>query len=212
MTKHNNSFPGGAVGKQSACRCRRCQRRWFDPWVGKIPWRRKWQPASVFLSGNSMGRGAWLTTVHGATKSLTQLITQGVPKIAPFLQPRLLSTPRNSNIAKLGFSIHPGMLPYIHFIHPSWVQSSDPHPASFLGQNLEMPTHLPTRTHIPTDLSSSSSTSPTPYLPTHPPLTSPQYLSLPLWPQGQTAGAQHLLNSRRKPEACRVFFGFFFKE
>ena len=26
---------------------------WFDPWVGKIPWRRKWQPTSVFLSGES---------------------------------------------------------------------------------------------------------------------------------------------------------------
>ena len=23
----------------------------FDPWVGKIPWRRKWQPTLVFLPG-----------------------------------------------------------------------------------------------------------------------------------------------------------------
>ena len=23
----------------------------FDPWVGKIPWRRKWQPTPVFLPG-----------------------------------------------------------------------------------------------------------------------------------------------------------------
>ena len=23
----------------------------FDPWVGKMPWRRKWQPTSVFLPG-----------------------------------------------------------------------------------------------------------------------------------------------------------------
>ena len=28
----------------------------FDPWVGKIPWRRKWQPTSVFLPGKSHGR------------------------------------------------------------------------------------------------------------------------------------------------------------
>ena len=27
----------------------------FDPWVGKIPWRRKWQPTSVFLPGESHG-------------------------------------------------------------------------------------------------------------------------------------------------------------
>ena len=24
-------------------------RRGFNPWVGKIPWRRKWQPTPVFL-------------------------------------------------------------------------------------------------------------------------------------------------------------------
>ena len=24
-------------------------RNWFDPWVGKIPWRREWQPTPVFL-------------------------------------------------------------------------------------------------------------------------------------------------------------------
>ena len=26
---------------------------WFDPWVGKFPWRRKWQPTPVFLPGKS---------------------------------------------------------------------------------------------------------------------------------------------------------------
>ena len=25
----------------------------FDPWVGKIPWRRAWQPTPVFLPGES---------------------------------------------------------------------------------------------------------------------------------------------------------------
>ena len=29
------------------------KRRGFDPWVGKIPWRRAWQPAPVFLPGES---------------------------------------------------------------------------------------------------------------------------------------------------------------
>ena len=28
----------------------------FNPWVGKIPWRRKWQPAPVFLPGKSHGQ------------------------------------------------------------------------------------------------------------------------------------------------------------
>ena len=38
----------GLSGKESACQCRR---HGFDPWVGKILWRRKWQPTPVFLPG-----------------------------------------------------------------------------------------------------------------------------------------------------------------
>jgi len=41
-------IPRWRSGKESACQCRRCG---FDPWVGKIPWRRKWQPTPVFLPG-----------------------------------------------------------------------------------------------------------------------------------------------------------------
>ena len=29
---------------------------WFDPWVGKIPWRRKWEPTPVPLPGESHGQ------------------------------------------------------------------------------------------------------------------------------------------------------------
>ena len=28
----------------------------FDPWVGKIPWGRAWQPTPVFLSGEPLGQ------------------------------------------------------------------------------------------------------------------------------------------------------------
>ena len=31
-------------------------RRGFNLWVGKIPWRRKWQPAPVFLLGKFHGQ------------------------------------------------------------------------------------------------------------------------------------------------------------
>ena len=34
-------FPGGTSGKESTYQCRRHQRLWFNPWVGKIPWSRK---------------------------------------------------------------------------------------------------------------------------------------------------------------------------
>ena len=38
------------VGKEHTCQCRRPG---FDPWVGKIPWRRAWQPTPVSLPGES---------------------------------------------------------------------------------------------------------------------------------------------------------------
>ena len=43
----------------------------FDPYVGKIPRRRKWQPAPVFLLGKSKDRGAWQATVPGVEESDT---------------------------------------------------------------------------------------------------------------------------------------------
>ena len=46
-------FPGGSSGKESACQS---QRHWSDPWFGKIPWRRKWQPTPVFLPEKSHGQ------------------------------------------------------------------------------------------------------------------------------------------------------------
>ena len=42
-------------GKESTCQCRRCKRHEFSPWVGKIPWRRKWQPTAVFFPGEFLG-------------------------------------------------------------------------------------------------------------------------------------------------------------
>ena len=48
-----NERPWWLRGKESACQCRR---RGFDPWVRKIPWRRKWQPIPGFLPGKSYGK------------------------------------------------------------------------------------------------------------------------------------------------------------
>ena len=46
----------GCSGKEPACECRRRERCGFDPWVGKIPWRRAGQPTPVFLPGESHGQ------------------------------------------------------------------------------------------------------------------------------------------------------------
>ena len=49
-------FPDCASGKEPACQCRRYKRLGFDVWVRMIPWRRAWQPAPVFLPGESHGQ------------------------------------------------------------------------------------------------------------------------------------------------------------
>ena len=46
-------LPRWLGGKESACQRRGCG---FDPWVRKIPWRRKWQPTPVFMPGKSHGQ------------------------------------------------------------------------------------------------------------------------------------------------------------
>ena len=53
--------------KNPPANANKCKRRGFDPWVGKIPWRGKWQPSAVFLPGkfhaqrNLVGYRPWVT-------------------------------------------------------------------------------------------------------------------------------------------------------
>ena len=60
-------------GKESACKGRRHKRGRFNPWMGKIPWRREWQATPDSFLGNSVNRGVWQATVHGVTKIQTGL-------------------------------------------------------------------------------------------------------------------------------------------
>ena len=48
-------FPGGTSSIEPACQCRRYKKCGFDSWVGKIPWRKAWQPTPVFLPRKSQG-------------------------------------------------------------------------------------------------------------------------------------------------------------
>ena len=47
---------GFSGGKESAWWCRRWKWCGFNPWIGKIPWRREWLPTPVFLLGKSHGQ------------------------------------------------------------------------------------------------------------------------------------------------------------
>ena len=64
------NFPGGSDGKAV---CLQCGRPGFNPWVGKISWRRKWQPSPVLLPGKSHGWSNVVATVHEVVKNWTRL-------------------------------------------------------------------------------------------------------------------------------------------
>jgi len=49
-------LPGGTSGKELDSQCRRCNGQEFNPWIGKIPWRRAWQLTPVFLLGEYHGQ------------------------------------------------------------------------------------------------------------------------------------------------------------
>ena len=64
------SLPCWLSAKEFACNARVT---WFDSWVGKIPWRRKWQPTPVFLPGESQGQRSLVGCSPGGSQSQTRL-------------------------------------------------------------------------------------------------------------------------------------------
>ena len=49
-------FPGGVSSKAPTCQGKRRKRWGFDPWIGKIPWSKKWQSTPVFFPGKFHGQ------------------------------------------------------------------------------------------------------------------------------------------------------------
>ena len=56
----------------------------FQPWVGKIPCRRKCNPLQHPCLGNSMDRGAWWATVHRVAESDTAECTHTHTRLPAF--------------------------------------------------------------------------------------------------------------------------------
>ena len=70
-------LPACLSGQESAWQCKRRRRCGFAPWVGKIPWRRKWQPTPVFLPGESHAQRSLVgCSPWGQKKSWTWLTIQ----------------------------------------------------------------------------------------------------------------------------------------
>ena len=66
-------FPGGARGKEPTCQCRRHKKCGFDPWTGKIPWRKAQEPTPVFLPGESHGQRSLMDYGPRVAKSQPRL-------------------------------------------------------------------------------------------------------------------------------------------
>ena len=66
-------LPRWLSDKESACQCKRCRRCGFNPWVGKIPWRRKWQPTPALLPRKSHRQWSLVGYSFGVAKSQTWL-------------------------------------------------------------------------------------------------------------------------------------------
>ena len=59
-------FPDSSAGKESACNAGNLGLKpGFDPWIGKIPWRRAWGPTPVFLPEESHGQRSWRAASMG---------------------------------------------------------------------------------------------------------------------------------------------------
>ena len=70
-------FSGSSSGKECACRCRRHKKCGFDPWIGRIPWRRAWQPTPVFLPGEFHGQKSLVGfSPQGCKELYTTEVTQ----------------------------------------------------------------------------------------------------------------------------------------
>ena len=69
---HFNGEFWASLGAQTVKYLLAMQETGFNPWVGRIPWRRECNPIQ-YLPGESHGQKTWQATVHGVTKNQTQL-------------------------------------------------------------------------------------------------------------------------------------------
>ena len=64
LNRYSVGITRGVSLEGFTCQCWRGRKHRFDPWVGKIPWRRKWQPTPIFFP-RILDRGAWRVAVPG---------------------------------------------------------------------------------------------------------------------------------------------------
>ena len=86
-------LPRWHSGKESACQCRRPG---FDPWVGKISWKRKWQPTPKFLPGDFHGQKSlteyspWGHKESDTTEGACTIISNFLEMLREDIGPRII--------------------------------------------------------------------------------------------------------------------------
>ena len=79
-------FPWSSLVAQLVKNLPVVQDTWVRFRIGKIPWKRKWQPfQAISCLGNPMDRGAWQATVHGVAKIGHSLGTKPPPPFPWYL-------------------------------------------------------------------------------------------------------------------------------
>ena len=97
-------FPGSTVVKNLPASAGRCKRHGFDPGVGKISWRRKWQHTLVFLPGKFSGQ-----------RSLVGYSPWGHRELDTSEHTRIQYMPYEQTAPSWSFSLHAIQLTYIPY-------------------------------------------------------------------------------------------------
>ena len=116
-------FPGGSAVRAHL----QCKRGGFNPWVGKILWRRKWQPITVFLPGESHGqRGLVGHNPQGHKRVQHKLVTKQqsvdyIYHVVCYIHPRYLLYDQKAVVLTI----------FIQFLLPPPPDSEEPQSWSF---------------------------------------------------------------------------------
>ena len=131
-------FPGGHSGKDLPASAGRCKRHGFNPWVGKIPWRRAWQPTPVFLPGESHGQRSLAGYMGSHSQTwLKQLSTHAHTWLRKQKQ---LGTPTSSHLSSTTVSDLPPVYDILTF--PPVTGGRYLCPSFHRGFVLSLPTHV----------------------------------------------------------------------